>query len=148
MSPAIFTEPVAEHVWNTRYRMSEDGHSHEASVAQIWSRVALALAAAEPLHRDEWRERFETALAHFRFLPGGRILAGAGTTQRATLFNCFVAGQLHDSIDGIFSALAETMLTMQAGGGIGCDFSTLRPAGVPDARSGNIASGPVSFMQI
>ncbi|HEX2530654.1 MAG TPA: adenosylcobalamin-dependent ribonucleoside-diphosphate reductase [Burkholderiaceae bacterium] len=148
MADPTFTEPIAEHVWNAKYRLFEDGISHEPDVHATWSRVALALSGPERHHRDQWNDRFKAALAHFRFLPGGRILAGAGTQRRVTLFNCFVAGQMHDSIDGIFSSLAEAMITMQAGGGIGCDFSTLRPAGYPAAGSGNVASGPVSFMHI
>ncbi|HJV79538.1 adenosylcobalamin-dependent ribonucleoside-diphosphate reductase [Noviherbaspirillum sp.] len=148
MPITMFSEPIAEQVWRSKYRLVEDGHASEPDISQTWSRVALALSSPEAHHRDEWRARFEAALSHFRFLPGGRILAGAGSGRRLTLFNCFVMGSLHDSIDGIFSSLAETMLTMQAGGGVGCDFSTLRPAGMPAAGSGNIASGPLSFMQV
>ncbi len=147
MPDAIFTEPIAEQVWNAKYRLYDDGRSSESDIQASWSRVAFALSKPEH-HRDAWRDRFMDALAGFRFLPGGRILAGAGTTRHVTLFNCFVMGQLHDSIEGIFSALAEAMVTMQAGGGVGCDFSTLRPAGMAATGSGNIASGPVSFMQI
>ena len=144
----IFTEPIAEHVWNAKYRLFEGGISHEPSIHETWSRVALALSKPELHHRDEWRQRFEAALLHFRFLPGGRILAGAGAQRRTTLFNCFVMGLIHDSIGAIFSTLGEAMVTMQQGGGIGCDFSTLRPAGLPATDSGNVASGPVSFMQV
>lgn len=146
--PDFITEPIANHVWNTKYRLFDNGHAKEPDIPATWSRVALALSVPERHHRDEWRDRFEDALSHFRFLPGGRILAGAGTQRHVTLFNCFVMGPIHDSVDGIFSALTEAMITMQAGGGIGCDFSTLRPAGAPAAGSGNVASGPVSFMQV
>jgi ribonucleoside-diphosphate reductase alpha chain len=83
-----------------------------------------------------------------RFLPGGRILAGAGTDLDVTLFNCFVMGRIDDSMEGIFDALKEGALTMQHGGGVGYDFSTLRPAGSPAWRVGGLASGPVSFMHI
>ncbi|HTN65630.1 MAG TPA: adenosylcobalamin-dependent ribonucleoside-diphosphate reductase, partial [Burkholderiaceae bacterium] len=148
MQDAIFTEPIAQHVWNQKYRLFENGVSHEPTVHETWSRVALALAGPELHHRDQWTDQFHAALSDFRFLPGGRILASAGTQRRATLFNCFVMGHIHDSIDSIFSALGESMVTMQEGGGIGCDFSTLRPAGMAAAGSGNIASGPVSFMHV
>jgi len=144
----IFKEAIAEHVWNAKYRFFEHGTSHEPTVRETWSRIALALSKPELHHRDQWCERFEAVLAHFRFLPGGRILAGAGTSRRVTLCNCFVTGKIHDSLDGIFSALGESMVTMQAGGGIGCDFSSLRPADMPATGSGNIASGPVSFMDL
>jgi ribonucleoside-diphosphate reductase alpha chain len=147
MPDAIFIEPIAEHVWNTKYRLANNG-THEPTMHATWARVALALAQPEQHHRDTWCEYFETALSHFRFLPGGRILAGAGAQRRVTLMNCFVMGPIHDAIDAIFSALGESMVTMQQGGGIGCDFSTLRPAGMPAKESGNIASGPVSFMHV
>lgn len=148
MPDSLFTEPIAEHVWNARYRLFEHGHAVEPSLHDTWSRVALALSAPEPHHRDDWRGRFENALAHFRFLPSGRILAGAGAARRVTFFNCFVIGPIRDAIDAIFSSLGESMVTMQEGGGIGCDFSGLRPAGWLADTSGNTASGPVSFMQI
>ena len=148
MPDSLFTEPIAEHLWNAKYRLFEHGHAAESSLRDTWSRVALALSAPEPHHRDDWRGRFESALSHFRFLPSGRILAGAGAARRVTLFNCFVMGSIRDSIDAIFSSLGESMVTMQEGGGIGCDFSSLRPAGWVADTSGNIASGPVSFMQV
>jgi ribonucleoside-diphosphate reductase alpha chain len=144
----MFNEPVATQVWDARYRLSEGGHAREPDIQATWERVAMALSAVETHHRDDWRTKFEDALAHFRFLPGGRILAGAGTQRRVTLFNCFVTGQLHDSLHGIFSALTEAMITMQAGGGVGCDFSPIRPAGFEAAGSGGTASGPVSFMHV
>lgn len=148
MPDSLFTESIAEHVWNAKYRLFRHGHAAESSLPDTWSRVALALSAPEPHHRDDWRDRFENALSHFRFLPGGRILAGAGAARRVTLFNCFVLGPIRDAIDAIFSSLGESMVTMQEGGGIGCDFSSLRPAGWLADTCGNIASGPVSFMQV
>lgn len=148
MQDPIFTEAIAEHVWNTKYRLLEDGHFFESDIHATWARVASALSVPESHHRDEWRRSFEAALSRFRFLPSGRILASAGTQRRLTLFNCFVMGHIRDTIDGIFAALGEAMVTMQAGGGIGCDFSTLRPAGSEADASGNVASGPVSFMHV
>lgn len=148
MSETKANTPVAELVWNAKYRASGHGIRGEQGIHDTWSRVALALSAQEPLHRDDWRRRFEGILLHYRFLPGGRILAGAGTGRPVTLFNCFAAGTMQDSISGIFSTLAEAMLTLQAGGGVGCDFSTLRPAGSPAQDSGNVATGPVSFLRV
>ncbi|MGV3743332.1 MAG: adenosylcobalamin-dependent ribonucleoside-diphosphate reductase [Burkholderiaceae bacterium] len=148
MAEAQFSEAIAEHVWNARYRLHEDGHLHEPSVKDTWSRVALALSAPEQHQRDIWLDRFRSALAAFHFIPAGRILAGAGVRRRATLFNCFVSGPIHDSIESIFSILGESMVTMQEGGGIGCDFSGLRPAGMPAKETGNTASGPVSFLHV
>ncbi|MFQ5935932.1 MAG: adenosylcobalamin-dependent ribonucleoside-diphosphate reductase, partial [Acidiferrobacterales bacterium] len=87
-------------------------------------------------------------LEDFKFLPGGRIQAGAGTQNRVTLFNCFVMGVIQDSMESIFDNLKEGALTMQQGGGVGYDFSTLRPYGTRARSTGSIASGPVSFMCI
>ena len=98
--------------------------------------------------RANWEQQFYAILEDFKFLPGGRILAGSGTHRQVTLFNCFVMGLIEDSMDGIFNALKEGALTMQQGGGVGYDFSTLRPAGTPAHRVGSIASGPISFMHI
>ncbi|MDO8775811.1 MAG: adenosylcobalamin-dependent ribonucleoside-diphosphate reductase [Burkholderiaceae bacterium] len=146
--PTPFSESISDHVWHTKYQWCEGGHMQEPSIEATWDRVALAVSGAETHHRDDWRERFRTILSDFRFLPGGRILAGAGTSRRATLFNCFVMGPLEDSIQGIFNALREAMLTLQAGGGVGVDFSTLRPVGSLAIASGGVASGPVSFMKV
>jgi ribonucleoside-diphosphate reductase alpha chain len=106
------------------------------------------LASVEPSDQDRWERRFLAILEGFRFLPGGRILAGAGVDRDVTLLNCFVMGQVPDDLAGIFEALKEGALTMQQGGGIGVDFSTLRPAGLRGQRVGGVASGPVSFMRI
>jgi ribonucleoside-diphosphate reductase alpha chain len=140
---------VARLIWEAKYRWSDDDGRSEASLDESLMRVATALAAAEaPAARDAWRERYFGLLQDGRFLPGGRILAGAGTGRRVTLFNCFVMGEIEDSLDGIFEALKEGAKTLQQGGGVGYDFSTLRPAGTPARSSGMTASGPVSFMQL
>jgi ribonucleoside-diphosphate reductase alpha chain len=138
---------ISRHVWETKYRYAEGGAS-ERTIADTWRRVARALAAVESSHAPNWEERFFGILKDYKFLPGGRILAGAGTARNVTLFNCFVMGTIEDSIPGIFRALQEGAITMQQGGGIGYDFSTLRPRGARAKVSGNVASGPVSFMRI
>jgi ribonucleoside-diphosphate reductase alpha chain len=143
-----FANALAEEIWRTRYRFEPATGAPESSIEATWTRVARALAAVEPNDRAAWERKFTDALADFRFLPGGRILAGAGTRRRVTLFNCFVMGQIDDSMDGIFGALREGALTLQQGGGIGYDFSPLRPAGAPADAAGGTASGPVSFMHV
>ena len=143
-----FPNALAEEIWRTRYRFQPPGEAPEPSIEASWERVARALAAVEGTDRSVWQRRFNAALSDFRFLPGGRILAGAGTRRRVTLFNCFVMGQVEDSMDGIFNALREGALTLQQGGGIGYDFSPLRPAGEATDASGGTASGPVSFMHV
>src|SRR6478609_4582416 len=87
-------------------------------------------------------------MADYAFLPAGRILAGAGTGRAVTLFNCFVMGRIEDDLGSIFDNVKEAARTMQQGGGIGHDFSTLRPKGARVASIGADASGPVSFMDV
>lgn len=142
-----FETSIGQHIWEAKYRFVRGGTLVDNSIEDTWRRVATALAAPEA-DSEGWGDRFLDILRDFRFLPGGRILAGAGTERDVTLFNCFVMGTIEDSMDGIFAALREGAVTMQAGGGVGYDFSTLRPAGVKAMRTGNIASGPVSFMRI
>ncbi len=145
---SAFAAPIAEQIWDMKYRLkAPDGTPLDHSVTDSWRRVARALAATErdPAH---WEPRFYEALEDFRFLPAGRILAGAGTGRAVTLFNCFVMGTIPDSLEGIFQSLKEAALTMQQGGGIGYDFSTIRPKGAAVHGVGADASGPLSFMDV
>jgi ribonucleoside-diphosphate reductase alpha chain len=143
-----FAAPIAEQIWDMKYRLKEaNGTALDASVEDSWRRVARALAAVEA-EPETWEARFLAALEDFRFLPAGRILAGAGTGRSVTLFNCFVMGTISDSMEGIFESLKEAALTMQQGGGIGYDFSTIRPRGAEVKSVAADASGPLSFMDV
>src|SRR3954471_3602851 len=141
---------ISHQIWDMKYRLkATDGTPLDRTVEESWARIALATAQAEaPEQRRAAALDFAAALTGHRFLPAGRILAGAGTGRSVTLFNCFVMGRIEDSMDGIFSALREAALTLQQGGGIGYDFSTLRPKGALVAGVGADASGPVSFMDV
>jgi ribonucleoside-diphosphate reductase alpha chain len=141
---------ISHQIWDMKYRLkAPDGTPVDAERADTWARVAMAASMAEaPEKRWKWAFEFAGALAGHRFLPAGRILAGAGTERSVTLFNCFVMGTIPDSMDGIFSNLREAALTLQQGGGIGYDFSTLRPRGAEVKGVGADASGPVSFMEV
>jgi ribonucleoside-diphosphate reductase alpha chain len=141
-------DPIAHEIWDMKYRFKQlDGTPVDEDVDETWWRVANALAQAEkPEVRSQWEERFHHVMSSYRFLPAGRIIAGAGTDRNVTLFNCYVMGCIDDSMPGIFEALKEAALTMQQGGGIGMDFSTIRPAGAPVLGVGSDASGPLSFM--
>ncbi len=143
-------DPIAHDIWDMKYRFKDmDGTPIDRTPDNTWWRVARAVAEAEPeATRDIWAERFHGILSGYRYLPAGRILAGAGTGRTVTLFNCFVMGTIPDSMDGIFDNLKEAALTMQQGGGIGHDFSTLRPKGAPVKGVGADASGPLSFMDV
>jgi ribonucleoside-diphosphate reductase alpha chain len=149
-SPASVLDPIAHEIWDMKYRFkAADGTPIDATPEASWRRVASAVAEAEPAaERARWAETFHDMLSGYRYLPAGRILAGAGTGRLVTLFNCFVMGTIPDSLDGIFEGLKEAALTMQQGGGIGHDFSTLRPMGAPVKGVGADASGPLSFMDV
>ncbi|WP_062563457.1 adenosylcobalamin-dependent ribonucleoside-diphosphate reductase [Paracoccus aminovorans] len=143
-----FAAPIAEQIWDMKYRLKQaDGTPIDLSVEDSWRRVARDLASVEA-DPALWEDRFYAALQDFRFLPAGRILAGAGTGREVTLFNCFVMGTIPDSMEGIFQALKEAALTMQQGGGIGYDFSTIRPRGAAVHGVAADASGPLSFMDV
>ncbi len=139
---------ISQQIWDMKYRLrGADGAVVDKTIEESWRRVAAALAAPEN-EPDLWTGRFAEALADFKFLPAGRILAGAGSGRNVTLFNCFVMGTIPDDMSGIFAHLREAALTMQQGGGIGYDFSTLRPKGAPVKGVGADASGPLSFMDV
>ncbi|HUJ02188.1 MAG TPA: adenosylcobalamin-dependent ribonucleoside-diphosphate reductase [Rhizomicrobium sp.] len=141
---------ISRQIWDMKYRLKDAGGTPvDREVADTWARVALAAASAEaPEARREWAMEFAGALAGHRFIPAGRILAGAGTERNVTLFNCFVMGAIDDDMGSIFANLREAALTLQQGGGIGYDFSTLRPRGAAVKGVGADASGPVSFMEV
>jgi len=141
---------ISRQIWDMKYRLKDAGGTPvDRDMADTWARVALAAAHAEaPEQRREWALAFAGALAGHRFLPAGRIFAGAGTDRNVTLFNCFVMGTIDDDMGAIFANLREAALTLQQGGGIGYDFSTLRPHGAAVKGVGADASGPVSFMEV
>ncbi|HVR68025.1 MAG TPA: ribonucleotide reductase N-terminal alpha domain-containing protein, partial [Verrucomicrobiae bacterium] len=139
---------ISQQIWDMKYRLkAPGGGAIDKTIEDSWRRVATALASVEK-EPALWADRFYDALRDFRFLPAGRILAGAGTNRTVTLFNCFVMGTIPDDMSGIFTGLREAALTMQQGGGIGYDFSTLRPRGAPVKGVGADASGPLSFMDV
>ena len=143
-----FAAPIAEQIWDMKYRLKgADGAPLDLTVEDSWRRVARALAETEA-EPELWERQFYEALEDFKFLPAGRIAAGAGTGRSVTLFNCFVMGTIPDSMGGIFDMLREAALTMQQGGGIGYDFSTIRPRGAEVKGVAADASGPLSFMDV
>ena len=143
-----FSAPIAEQIWDMKYRFKEaDGTPIDQTVEDTWRRIASSLASVEK-DPKAWEDNFYSALEDFKYLPAGRITAGAGTARSVTLFNCFVMGTVPDSMGGIFDMLKEAALTMQQGGGIGYDFSTIRPKGAAVQGVAADASGPLSFMDV
>ncbi|WP_187431799.1 hypothetical protein ROLI_033690 [Roseobacter fucihabitans] len=144
----LFAAPIAEQIWDMKYRFKDaDGTPRDVTVEDTWRRIARDLAQVEK-EPKVWEDRFYAALEDFKYLPAGRITAGAGTARSVTLFNCFVMGTVPDSMGGIFEMLKEAALTMQQGGGIGYDFSTIRPKGADVKGVAADASGPLSFMDV
>jgi ribonucleoside-diphosphate reductase alpha chain len=126
----------------------------EASVEQVRRRVARALAQVEAEgERAKWERRFAAAL-EAGFIPAGRINSAAGVQLQATLINCFVqpvGDSITETVDGkpgIYTALAEAAETMRRGGGVGYDFSSIRPKGAEVKGTRSRASGPVSYMRV
>jgi ribonucleoside-diphosphate reductase alpha chain len=143
-----FAAPIAEQIWDMKYRFkAADGTPIDVTVEDSWRRIARALASVEA-DPKLWEDKFYAALEGFKYLPAGRITAGAGTGRSVTMFNCFVMGTVPDTMAGIFDGLKEAALTMQQGGGIGYDFSTIRPRGAEVKGVAADASGPLSFMDV
>jgi len=143
-------ETISEEIWRLKYRLTSPDGSAEGNLLETFRRVAVAVAATEAADaaRASWADTYQQSMADLGFLPAGRILAGAGTGRAVTLFNCFVMGRIEDDLGAIFDGVKEAALTMQAGGGVGMDFSTLRPKGALVHSIGADASGPVSFMSV
>ena len=155
MAEAHFDQPISEQIWNQKYRFKteREGFSSDNDVVDTWGRIASATANQPRLHNqpdviEQLEQQFFSAMYDFKFLPAGRIISGAGTERNVTLFNCYVMGTIPDSLDGIFDMLKEAALTMQQGGGIGYDFSTLRPKGAPVKGVESFSSGPLTFMDV
>ena len=143
-----FPMAISQQIWDMKYRLKDqNGTFLEQTVQDTWRRIAKALSEVET-EPKKWETIFYNALTDFKFLPAGRITAGSGTKRNVTLFNCFVMGVIPDSMSGIFDMLKEAALTMQQGGGIGYDFSTIRPKGSLVKGIAADASGPVSFMDV
>jgi ribonucleoside-diphosphate reductase alpha chain len=138
-------EDIADLVWRNKYRQRNAEGVWDQSISDTWRRVAHALAKVET-NASHWERGFLDILQDFRFLPGGRILAGAGTGKPVTLFNCFVMDAPSDDLRSLFRTLGEGALTMQAGGGVGYDFSGLHPSGASLARGS--APGPLAFLHV
>jgi ribonucleoside-diphosphate reductase alpha chain len=131
---------ISEYIWENKYR----NKSGDINIADTWTRIANSLAA----NPDE-SAMFIDILSNFKFLPGGRIISNAGTGRTGTtMYNCYVMGSIPDSMEGIFQTVKEAALTQKQGGGVGFDFSTIRPCGTAIKGVDSPASGPISFMHV
>lgn len=136
-------------IWERKYRYTGCGAiAADPDIAGTMKRVARACAARES-KKAHYAKQFESILATLEFLPGGRIIANAGTSRdEVTMFNCYVMNKIEDSIEGIFDTVKESAMTQKQGGGVGFDFSTIRPKGSHIRGCDAAASGPLSFMQV
>lgn len=143
-------EGIRKTVFLDRYSLKdENGQPLEKSPVDMWKRVAAGIAEVEPEDiRQHWQEKFEEALTDFRFVPGGRILAGAGTGQKVTYYNCYVIPSPEDSRRGIMESVTQMVEIMSRGGGVGINLSTLRPRGSYVKGVNGTASGPVSWGEV
>ncbi|MBE7420069.1 MAG: adenosylcobalamin-dependent ribonucleoside-diphosphate reductase [Burkholderiaceae bacterium] len=142
-------QPISQEVLLEKYAKGD-----ERSVDDVRARVARALAAGEaPAQRTQWEARFFDA-QRAGFIPAGRIDSAAGTALGATLINCFVQpvgdsiAEPEEGYPGIYTALTEAAETMRRGGGVGYDFSRIRPKGAWVGTTQSSASGPVSYMRV
>jgi len=146
---ALPPQAISEDVLREKYAKGA-----EKTVADVRKRIARALAQVEaPGTREKWGRAF-VAAQEAGFIPGGRICSAAGTDLKATLVNCFVQ-PIGDSISaddttpvGIYDALQQAAETMRRGGGVGYDFSPIRPAGAWVKGTQSSASGPLSYMRV
>ncbi|MDW3225190.1 MAG: adenosylcobalamin-dependent ribonucleoside-diphosphate reductase [Paracoccaceae bacterium] len=144
-----FDQPISEQIWRSKYQYVSNGKVIDHCVRDTWVRVGDSLAQPEhPGERAQVSKLFLSAMEEFKLLPAGRILAGAGTHRNVTLANTFVMRTIPDSLAGIMDTVKDAALTMQMGGGIGFDFSTLRPKGDLVQGLDCPAAGPLAAMDI
>jgi ribonucleoside-diphosphate reductase alpha chain len=137
-------------VFLDRYALKDEkGTPIEKTPEEMWRRVAHAIAAVEKKkERAVWEEKFFSAMQDFTFVPGGRILSGAGTGYKVTFYNCFVIPSPHDSRQGILNTLAQMVEIMSRGGGVGINLSSLRPRGARVQKVNGFSSGPCNWAEL
>jgi len=143
-------EGVREKVFLDRYSLKDkEGNPIEKTPDEMWARVARGIAKQEkPKNRKAWEKKFYESMDGFKFLPGGRILAGAGTGYDVTYFNCFVIPSPKDSRDGILDNLKVMIEIMARGGGVGINLSSLRPKGSRVRKVNGFSSGPMNWAEL
>ncbi len=147
----FFKDELRVRVFLDKYSLKdESGKAVEKSPVEMWRRVSHELASVEVSDetRRVWDRNFYWLLEDFRFIPGGRILFGAGQRRRSTLLNCYFIPVKGDSIEEIFDWCKEAARTYSFGGGVGTDISLLRPGGSPVNNAAVVSSGSVSFMEL
>jgi len=142
---------VRAKVFADRYSLKDkDGKSLEEYPEQMWKRVAAGIAQVEKTRSDRahWAVKFYNTLKDFKFIPGGRVLSGAGTPYEVTFYNCFVIPSPHDSRDGIIDNLKVMVDIMSRSGGVGINLSSLRHRGARVKKVNGTSSGPVNWAEL
>ncbi len=141
---------IRQKVFLDRYSLKDEkGNPTEQTPSEMWRRVARAIAKVEkPAKRKFWEDRFYEAMEDFKFVPGGRVLAGAGTGYAVTFYNCFVIPSPADSRDGILDNLKNMIEIMARGGGVGVNISSLRPRGARVKKVNGFSSGPINWAEM
>lgn len=141
---------IRQKVFLDRYSLKDrEGNAVEQTPEEMWRRVAKGIAGVEKKAKQkEWEEKFYDVMEGFKFLPGGRILAGAGTGFDVTYFNCFVIPNPPDSRGGIMNNLTQMIEIMAHGGGVGLNLSGLRPRGARVKKVNGFSSGPMNWAEL
>lgn len=141
---------IRQTVFLDRYSVKdEEGKPLELAPEEMWRRVSAAVAHIEPKDkRGYWEDQFYNAMTDFKFVPGGRILSGAGTGYKVTFYNCFVIPSPHDSRGGILKTLGQMVEIMSRGGGVGINLSSLRPRGARVSKVNGFSSGPCNWAEL
>ncbi len=141
---------IRQKVFLDRYSLKDkEGKPVEQTPDEMWRRVSKAIAGVEkPKDRKIWEKKFYDAMEGFKFLPGGRILSGAGTGFDVTYFNCFVIPNPPDSRSGIMQNLTQMIEIMARAGGVGLNLSSLRPRGTRVKKVNGFSSGPLNWAEL
>ena len=138
---------VRQKVFLDRYALKgEDGELIEHTPEEMWHRVAGGVASNEKKSQQKkWEAEFYRVMEDFKFVPGGRILSGAGTGYQVTYFNCFVIPSPKDSRHGILESLGQLVEIQSRAGGVGLNLSSLRPRGARVKKVNGTSSGPINW---
>ncbi|OGK24077.1 ribonucleoside-diphosphate reductase [Candidatus Roizmanbacteria bacterium RIFCSPHIGHO2_02_FULL_38_11] len=141
---------ISERVFLDRYSLKDkSGKPLEKKPEEMWKRIAKAVSAVEKkTKQSNWQKEFYWAMKDFKYVPGGRILAGAGTGYKVTFYNCFVIPSPKDSREGILETLKQMVEIMARGGGVGINLSSLRPKGSRVRKVNGFSSGPCNWAEL
>ncbi|OGG03922.1 ribonucleoside-diphosphate reductase [Candidatus Gottesmanbacteria bacterium RBG_16_37_8] len=141
---------IRQQVFLDRYSLKNDkGQPVESTPDKMWVRVAKGIASVEKKEsKNFWEKKFYQVMEDFKFVPGGRILSGAGSGYKVTFYNCFVIPSPKDSRDGILETLKQMVEIMARGGGVGINLSSLRPRGARVKKVNGFSSGPCNWAEL